>query len=102
MATDDADDLVSFRDVRVVRATPPALLCRVGEKTIWLPRAHISGKLWCRGDRGTLLIRRWVAREQHLIDGDAVSIGSASLAPPAHRPSSLRRVRRGRNTHSAD
>ena len=68
MATDDADDLVSFHDVRVVRATSPALLCRIGEKTIWLPRGHISGKLWCTGDRGKLFIRRGVARDRQLLD----------------------------------
>jgi hypothetical protein len=28
MATDDADDLVPFQEVRVVRSTAPALLCR--------------------------------------------------------------------------
>ena len=30
MATDDADDLVPFQDVGVVRSTAPALLCGSG------------------------------------------------------------------------
>ena len=67
MLTDDGD-LVLFQDVRVIRSTAPALLCRIGEKSVWLPRWHISGKLWCTGDRGKLFIRRWVARDRQLID----------------------------------
>src|SRR5216117_1064409 len=53
MATDNADDLVPFQDIR---STAPALLCRIGEKSVWLPRGHISGKLWGTGDRGKLFI----------------------------------------------
>jgi hypothetical protein len=56
MATADGD-LVPFQDVRVSRSTAPALLCGIGEKSVWLLRWHISGKLWCTGDRGTLFIR---------------------------------------------
>jgi hypothetical protein len=74
MRADDADDLVPFLDVRVIRSTAPALLCRIGEKTVWLPRGHISGRLWCAGDRGKLFIRRWVARDRHLIDLHGVAI----------------------------
>lgn len=68
MATNESDDLVLFSDVRVLRSTRPALYCRVEGKTVWLPREHISGKLWCTGDRGKLFIRRWVARDRNLID----------------------------------
>ena len=45
-------------------------------------RAH-PGKLWCTGDRGTLFIRRWVARDRRLIDphgADAVSPPEPSIA----------------------
>jgi hypothetical protein len=68
MAVDDADDLVPFQDVRVIRSAAPALLCRIAQRNVWLPRGHIAGKLWCTGDRGKLFIRRWVARDRHLID----------------------------------
>jgi hypothetical protein len=44
MATADGD-LVPFQDVRVSRSTAPALLCGIGEKSVWLLRWHISGKL---------------------------------------------------------
>ena len=95
MATDDADDLVTFRDVRVIRSTAPALLCRIGNRSVWLPRWHISGKLWSAGDRGKLLVRRWVARERHLIDLHGAPIASPVLPILRPRtPSQLRLVRR--------
>ena len=85
MTTDDADDLVPFQDVRVIRSTAPALLCRIGEKSVWLPRWHISGKLWCTGDRGKLFVRRWVARDRDLIDaqGALQPVPSLSRLPTA-------------------
>jgi hypothetical protein len=84
MATDDADDLVSFQDVRVIRAAASALLCRIGDRSVWLPRQHISGKLWCTGDRGKLFIRRGLARDRQLIDrhGVAISPPASSIAQP--------------------
>ena len=93
MLTDDAD-LVLFQDVRVIRSTAPALLCRIGEKSVWLPRWHISGKLWCTGDRGKLFIRRWVARDRNLIDlkGAAISFPEPSSVRP-HLPVELHLVR---------
>ncbi len=41
MATDDADDLVPFQEVRVIRSTAPALLCRIGEKSVWRPPGFV-------------------------------------------------------------
>lgn len=97
MASQDADDLVAFQDVRVIRATAPALLCRVGQRSVWLPRTHISGKLWCTGDRGKLFIRRWVARDRHLIDLHGFAIASPVRATPTRRlRSPLHLVPRGR------
>lgn len=66
MTEDDADGLVPFLDVRVIASSVPALFCAIGKRRVWLPRFHISGKLWRRGDRGTLLIRRWVALDRRL------------------------------------
>jgi len=87
MPTDNADDLVPFLDVTVISATSPALLCRIGEKSVWLPRRHISGRLWCVGDRGRLLVRRWLARERQLI------AGHRTLAVAARHSAHLRIVR---------
>ena len=82
--TDDADDLVPFQDVRVIETSGSALLCRIGNRTVWLPRRHISGKLWCRGDRGKLFVRRWLARDLQLIDqrGEPISPLAPSIARP--------------------
>jgi hypothetical protein len=99
MPTDDAD-LVPFQDVRVIRSTAPALLCRIGEKSVWLPRWHISGKLWCAGDRGRLFIRRWVARDRNLIDAQGAAIRS-SVPSLLRLPVPLHLVRGDRNTARA-
>ena len=103
MAKDDADDLVLFEDVRVLRSTAPALLCRIGEKSVWLPRLHISGKLWCTGDRGKLFIRRWVALDRRLI-GPTPGAAILSLVPPRtprHAPVHLQLVRANQGVHYA-
>ena len=78
MTVEDADELVLFQDVRIIRASGPALLCGIGDKRVWLPRIHVSGKLWCTGDRGKLFIRRWVARDRRLIDSLAAVVVSAA------------------------
>jgi hypothetical protein len=99
MAPNDADDLMAFQDVRVIRATAQALLCRIGERSVWLPRTHISGKLWCTGDRGKLFIRRWVARDRHLVDLHGVAIASpVRSVPRPHPPGQLHLVRRDPET----
>lgn len=85
MDADNGDDLVLFQDVRVIRSTAPALLCRIRDRSVWLPRGHISGRLRCRGDRGTLFIRRWVARDRNLIGARPAtrsSVPSLQRRPP--------------------
>jgi hypothetical protein len=64
---DDGDEFVVFQNVTIVRSTAPALLCTIAGREMWLPRMHVAGKLWCAGDRGKLLVRRWVARDRQLI-----------------------------------
>jgi hypothetical protein len=94
MATGDPEDLVSFQDVRVIRSTVPALLCRIGERSIWLSRDQISGKLWSTGDRGKLFIRRRVARDRHLIDLHGTPVQPRAQAlPPLHLLGRLHLVR---------
>ena len=99
MATNDADDLVLFQDVRVIRSTVPALLCRIGGKSVWLPRWHISGKLWCTGDRGKLFVRRWVARDRDLIDAQGAI--QPSVPSLSRLPTALHLVPRRRNATDA-
>jgi hypothetical protein len=103
MPVDDGDTLVLFQAVRVIRATASALLCRIGSRSVWLPRVHISGRLWCTGDRGKLLIRRWVARDRQLIDLDGVAIAPpVPSIPRLPTPSRLRLVRRDRYSYLAN
>jgi len=95
MTADNGDDLVPFRDVRVIHSTAPALLCRIRERSVWLPRRHISGRLCSRGDRGKLFIRRWVARDRNLIDARGTAIRSSG--PSLRRlPAALHLVRRAK------
>jgi hypothetical protein len=93
MAQHHADDLIAFEDVKVVRSTAAALFCRIGRKSVWLPRGHISGRLWCTGDRGRLFIRRWVARDRSLVDAQGVPVRSPVLSLP-RLPAALHVVRR--------
>jgi hypothetical protein len=104
MVVDDADDLVVFEDVRVIRSTAPALLCAIGGRHVWLPRGHISGKLWCTGDRGKLFIRRWVARERCLIDSPGATTPEPPEVPAARGrgPGRLHLVRRDSEVRVAD
>jgi hypothetical protein len=104
MATaDDADDLVPFRNVTLISSTATALFCRIGGKSVWLPRRHIGGRPCCMGDRGTLLIRRWVARDRRLLRPPGTAACSA-LGPSMSRrrlAAQLHLVRRDRETHLA-
>lgn len=87
MTPADADDLVQFEDVDVIKSTGPALLCQIGRRRVWLPRSQVTGKLWCAGDRGKLFIRRSFAREQDLIPAHAPAPPPLRLViPPAGLP----------------
>jgi len=99
----DADDLVPFRNVTVISSTGTAMFCGVGGKSVWLPRRHVSGRLCCMGDRGTLLIRRWVARDRHLLHPPETVAVSALGSSTARRrlAAQLHLVRRDRETHLA-
>ena len=90
MAETDVDDLVTFRGVRIVKVTATALLCAVGDRTVWLPREHVTGRLFSKGDRGTLRIRRWVALDRGLVMPRPTATGQAS-----HAATSPRRGRHG-------
>ena len=86
----DGDDLIRFPDVHVIRATAPAMLCAVAGKQVWISRRHVSGKLWCAGDRGALYVSRSLARELDLLPpprtADVVQIGATTT----HRPKAAR------------
>jgi hypothetical protein len=91
MVGPDGDELIRFTDVHVIRATTPAMLCEVAGKRVWISRRHVSGKLWCAGDRGALFVRRSLARELDLLPpqrtADVVQIGpSTANRPKPARP----------------
>lgn len=49
----------------VVAATAKALLCSIDNEEVWLPRSQIvEGDLEGVGDRGSVLIKAWLAREK--------------------------------------
>ncbi len=93
MATDSADDLVAFSNVRVIESTAADLFCRIGARSAWLPRRHVSGNLWRAGDHGKLLIRRWIARDRHLIETPLAISAPPSIAQ-SRRSVRLRLVQR--------
>jgi len=105
MATlEEGDGLVTFRNVTVISSTGTALFCKVGGRSVWLPRRHVSGRLRCMGDRGTLLVRRWVAHDRHLLHPSKIAAVSAfGPARPWRRlMAPLHLVRADRDTHHAD
>lgn len=98
MSTENPDELVLFEDVRIVKSTATALLCRIGKRTVWVPRNHLAGKLRRRSDRGQLFIRRWVARDRRLIKGDKAAISSLSQSISRTPSTRLHLVRADRTT----
>jgi hypothetical protein len=92
MTTCEVDELVAFERVRVVTSTAAALQCAIGDKRVWLPREHIKGRLWSRGDCGTLLVRRWIALDRQLRVPDvAAAVHVVCRGTPS--PQATRRLR---------
>lgn len=101
MVADDPNGFVGFDNVRVIRSTAPAVEFRIGERSIWLPRIHIRGTFWGRGDHGKLLLRRWVARDRRLIGPDgAITVAVRSVSRSA-RSAGLHLVRAVRTVQHA-
>ena len=86
----DPNELLLFEQVRVLNVTAGALRCLIQKKRVWLPREHIKGALWCRGDSGRLLVRRWIAEARAL---------TAAAAPLVHLSCQPFRVPPSRRLH---
>jgi hypothetical protein len=86
----DANELLAFEHVRVLNVTSGALRCLIGDRRVWLPREHVKGSLWCRGDSGKLLVRRWVALDRHLALPDPPGVVRLTCEPLPRMP--LRRL----------
>jgi hypothetical protein len=104
MVTNDADEFVAFQNVKLIESTAQSLFCQIGTQRVWLPRRHTSGKLHGAGDRGQLLIRRWIACERHLLD--LLDTGTAPPIAPSvaarSLPGRLRLVRTKRGAPRAN
>ncbi len=62
-------EFVTLQDVEVLQATDAALCCRVAGREVWVPLAQVGiadQVVRKPGDRGTLIIPDWLARELHL------------------------------------
>jgi hypothetical protein len=86
-----AQELVAFEQVRILNVASGALYCLIGDKRVWLPREHIKSTLCCRGDRGRLFVRRWVALDRQLVLPGAARV--VPLSRPPHRAMQPRRLR---------
>ena len=75
-------DFLAFPHVRIIEAAAQALFCAIGGKRVWLPRHHIKGHLFRRGDCGRLLVRRWVALDRHLTNTVALRLLPNRLEVP--------------------
>jgi hypothetical protein len=95
MRDGDPNERLVFEQVRVVNVAAGALRCLIGNRRVWLPREHIKGALWCRGDIGRLLLRRWIAIARDLtFPAPVVLLRCRPIcAPPPHRLRLLRAVR---------
>ena len=64
----DGSDRVTFDDVEVTR-DGVVLSCRVGKKVIWVPPLQMlpGTTIARRGDRGRLVLARWLAINLDLI-----------------------------------
>ena len=60
-------DTVAISNVEVIREGGLALLCRVGSREVWIPRAQIlNDGVRSLGDRGTIVVPRWFANDHGL------------------------------------
>lgn len=63
------DDTVSFDDVHCIRATEKAILVDIDGDEHWIPQSHVhdNSEVYKLGQRGTLVITRWIATQRGLV-----------------------------------
>jgi hypothetical protein len=68
-----------FHTVHILRDAGTAFLCLIGTKQVWVPLTEIRyGSEVARiGDRGRLIISRWLAQNMGLRGGDTWEDGEA-------------------------
>lgn len=62
-------ETVEFTNVSAKRETDLALLCEIDGDEIWIPKSQIAAESDVQGahDKGTLIVKEWIAREKGLI-----------------------------------
>ena len=62
-------ETAEFDGVRVVKATPLAILCDVDGQNYWFPRSLLASdcELNDEGDEGTLIVPEWAAKSKGLL-----------------------------------
>ncbi len=62
-----ASDGTAILDVHVVREGVLAVRYRVGEVEAWIPRVHVLSGPTRIGERGSIVIPRWLAEKLRLV-----------------------------------
>jgi hypothetical protein len=75
---------IEIDDVDVVRETPRALLCEIGERSVWVPKSQlaIDSEVRRAGDHGVLIVSEWFA-EQADLEAHAAEQVNLSTLPTA-------------------
>lgn len=85
-----ADDLdgpdeeeVEVPDVVVLRESAKALCVRWAGGEDWVPKGQIRSRSGVKndGDRGTLVVSRWIAEQKNMVEGAAGGRGESRRAP---------------------
>ena len=58
----------SFENVECLRATERAILCRIGNREVWIPQSQVDedSEVYALGHRGKLVITEWFADKEGL------------------------------------
>ena len=95
------DELVAFEDAEAIEEQAGALHVRVRSRMVWVPHEHMAiadGVIAHAGDRGRLILPRWVAIGLGLIIPNLVRLDSAQPSvrhPPLGHVGRSTRQRRG-------
>jgi hypothetical protein len=65
----DENELMLFDGVRVVAERSRVLLCLIRDRKVWVQRSHVQegSEVKTRGDRGRLVIPKWLAVDLDLL-----------------------------------
>ena len=60
---------IEIEDVEVIADTEKAILCVIEGKQHWIPQSQVreDSEVWKKGDKGTLIISRWIAEQKDIV-----------------------------------